>query len=138
MVTEGSSNVNSLPKLLRKRLPHSKLAIIQAHGAQLKKRVQEVWQASPHFNWMKKTDPKSPSTKYINLVTPLPRKLASVLSQLRMGHTPLAKHLHHIGKADSPTCPACQQDNETIQHLMLYCQAHWAARQIIWEEGTST
>lgn len=78
---------------------------------------------------MKKTDPKSPSTKYIDLVTPLPRKLASVLSQLRTGHAPLAKHLHRIGKADSPTCPACQQDDETVQHLMLHCQAHRAARQ---------
>jgi hypothetical protein len=78
---------------------------------------------------MKKMDPKTPSTKYIDLVMPLPRKLASVLSQLRMGHTPLAKHLHHIGKADSPTCPACQQDDETVQHLMLHCQANQAARQ---------
>jgi zinc-binding in reverse transcriptase len=78
---------------------------------------------------MKKTDPKTPPTKYIDLVTPLPRKLASVLPQLRTGHTPLAKHLHRIGKADSPTCPACQQDDETVQHLILHCQAHQAARQ---------
>ncbi|KAF8239170.1 hypothetical protein L208DRAFT_1238602, partial [Tricholoma matsutake] len=48
---------------------------------------------------------------------------------LRMGHTPLAKHLYHIGKADSLTCPACQQKEETVQHYMLHCQAHQAARQ---------
>jgi hypothetical protein len=53
-VTEGSSNGNSLPKLLRKRLPHSKSAIIQAHRAQLKKRAQKLWQASPWFNRMRK------------------------------------------------------------------------------------
>jgi hypothetical protein len=44
------------------------------------------------------------------------------------GHTPLAKHLHHIGKADSPICPACQQGKQTVQHFMLHCTAHQEAR----------
>jgi hypothetical protein len=79
-VMEGSSDTNSLLKFLKKRLPHSKSAVIQVHGGRLKKRAQKLWQTSPRYNRMKKTDPKTPSTKYIDLVTPLPRKLASVLS----------------------------------------------------------
>ena len=128
-ITEGSSDPNSLPRLLKKRLPHSKSALIQGHGERLKKRTQKLWKSSQRYERMKKTDPAAPSAKYINLITPLPRKLASILSQLRTGHAPLAKHLHRIGKVDSPICPACQQYEETVQHFMLHCQAHHAARQ---------
>jgi L-asparaginase II len=78
---------------------------------------------------MKKTDPAAPSSKYIDLITGLPRKHASILTQLRTGHAPLAKHLFCIGKADSPVCPACQQADETIQHYILHCPAHQVARQ---------
>ncbi|KAF8224647.1 hypothetical protein L208DRAFT_1310070, partial [Tricholoma matsutake] len=53
------------------------------------------------------------------------------LMQLHTGHAPLAKHLHHIGKADSPTCPACQQNKETVEHLILHCTAHHTARQVL-------
>jgi hypothetical protein len=83
------------------------------------------------MNRMKKTDPTTPSRKYIDLITDLPRKIASILSQLRTGHAPLAKHLHWIGKSDSPICPDCQQSEETIQHFLLHCMAHQAARQAL-------
>jgi len=80
---------------------------------------------------MMKTDPTTPSNRYINLITKLPRKLASILPQLRMGHAPLAKHLHRIRKINSPICPVCQQSEETIQHLILHCPVHQAARQTL-------
>jgi len=80
---------------------------------------------------MKKTDPTTPSNKYINIVTMLPRKLASILSQLRTGCTPLAKYLHHISKTNSPICPACQQSEQTIQHFILHCLVHQIARQTL-------
>jgi hypothetical protein len=47
------------------------------------------------------------------------------------GHAPLAKHLYRIGKANSPTCPACQQHEEMIEHLLLHCPAHQDARQVL-------
>jgi hypothetical protein len=130
-ITEGSSDRNKLPKMLRKKLPYSKTAMIQAFGEKLKERAQKEWMASRRYDKMKKTDPKIPSNKYLKLITPLPRKLASILSQLRTGHTPLAKHLHRIGKIDSPVCPLCQQTDETVQHVMLHCPAHDAARQTL-------
>jgi hypothetical protein len=80
---------------------------------------------------MKKTDLTAMSNKYPMLITPLPRKMASILTQMRTGHVPLAKHLHHIGKANSPTCPACQQHKEMIEHLLLHCLAHQDARQAL-------
>jgi zinc-binding in reverse transcriptase len=75
------------------------------------------------------TDPTTPSDKFIKLTTKLPKKLSTILTQLRTGHAPLAKHLHRIKKADSPICPACLQNSETIQHFMLHCPAHQEARQ---------
>ncbi|KAF8218779.1 hypothetical protein L208DRAFT_1347530 [Tricholoma matsutake] len=48
-----------------------------------------------------------------------------------MGGFLTAKHLHCIGKADSPICPACLQHDKTIEHLMLHCPAHHATRQIL-------
>jgi hypothetical protein len=80
---------------------------------------------------MKNTNPNASSGKYLQLITPLPRKLVSILTQLRTGHVRLAKHLHCLGKYDSPKCPACQQSNETIQHLILPCPAHKEARQAL-------
>ena len=73
--------------------------------------------------------PYSPSNKFLKLTTQLPRKLTSILTQLRTGHAPLAKHLHRIKKIDSPLCPACLQDPESVQHFMLHCTAHQEARQ---------
>jgi len=130
-VTEGSSNIRDLPMLLRKMLPCSKSAAKWTHNEKLKHLAQKNWQKSKHFDRMKKMDPTTPSSKYINLVTKLPRKLASILSQLKMGHAPLAKHLHHMGKTNSPICPACLQSEETVHHFMLHCPAHQAARQTL-------
>jgi len=130
-ITDGSSPADKLPKLLRKKLAYSKSVMVQAYGEKLKGRAQRAWMTSQWYNRMKKTDPMTPSNKYLKLITPLLRKFTSILSQLRMGHVPLAKHLHHIGKVDSPTCPACQQAEETIQHFLLHCPAHNAARQTL-------
>ena len=128
-ITDGSSDTEKLPKILKKPLPRSKTAIKWAYNEKLKRTTQKLWQKSKRYDRMKKSDPAAPSSKYVDLITGLPRKHASILTQLRTGHAPLAKHLFRIGKADSPICPACQQADETIQHYILHCPAHQAARQ---------
>ena len=130
-ITEGSSNVQALPVQLRGPLPHSNSATKAAYFEKLKQKTQKSWQQSPRYNRMKKTDPTSPSKTYIKLITNLPRRKASILSQLRTGHAPLAKHLNRIRIADSPICPACLQEPETVQHLILHCPAHQNARQVL-------
>src|ERR1700733_10040780 len=130
-ITEGSSNTSELPRILKKALPHCKSAIKCAYSEKLKRNAQKAWQKSLRYERMKNTDPTTPSRKYIDLITDLPRKIASILSQLRTGHAPLAKHLHRIGKIDSPLCPGCKQSDETVQHLLLHCTAHQAARQAL-------
>ena len=120
-----------LPKPLRKILPHSKSALKWDYSKKLKVCAQKAWEASPHHALLKKTDPTAVSTKYLKLIMDIPRKHASILMQLYTGHTPLAKHLHHIRKTDSPTCPACHQNEEMVEHLILHCTAHCAARQVL-------
>ena len=128
-ITDGSSNTEKLPKILKKLLPRSKTAIKWAYNKKLKCTMQKLWQKSKCYDRMKKSDPAAPSSKYVDLITGLPRKHTSILTQLQMGHMPLAKHLFRIGKADSPVCPACQQADEMIQHYILHCPAHQVARQ---------
>ena len=130
-ITEGSSAANRLPKYLQEPLPQSKPARIQAFNEKLKVIMKKAWAKSPRFDRMKITDPTAPSNNFLKLTVKLPRKLTSILAQLWTGHAPLAKHLHRIKKVDSPMCPACLQGPETVQHFMLYCPAHQAARQIL-------
>ena len=130
-ITEGSSTANRLPKYLQEPLPQSKSASIQAFNEKLKAQTKKEWVKSPRFDRMKNTDPTAPSSEFLKLTAKLPRKLTSILTQLRTGHAPLAKHLHRIKKTDSPICPACLQEIETVQHFMLFCPAHQAARQTL-------
>ncbi|KAJ3925073.1 MAG: hypothetical protein NXY57DRAFT_873969, partial [Lentinula lateritia] len=50
------------------------------------------------------------------------------LTQLRTGHIPLQKHLHRIHQADTPICPCCKQQPETVFHYLFQCPAHRRAR----------
>ena len=78
---------------------------------------------------MKATDPVAPSSKYLKLIDNMPRKQASLLTQLHTGHVPLAKHLHHINRNDSPLCPLCHSSSESVMHFILHCPTHCNARQ---------
>ncbi|PSS29837.1 hypothetical protein PHLCEN_2v2678 [Hermanssonia centrifuga] len=72
---------------------------------------------------MNEIDPKLPSKRYGILIVGLPRRHAAILFPLRMGFVPLRKHLHKIGRADTPTCQACGEAPETVPHYILYCPA---------------
>lgn len=124
---EGSSNTSDLLKFLHSKLPHSALAVKQVYREKLKQWAQPIWSTSYRHEQIKNTDLTTPSGKYVEL----PRKLVSILTQLRTGHAPLAKHLHYIGKIDSPECPTCQQSNKTVQHFLLHCPVHRDARQAL-------
>ena len=51
-----------------------------------------------------------------------------VLVQLRTGHSPLLKHLHHINCSLGPDCPACGEEHETVHHFLLSCPCFAVAR----------
>jgi len=56
---------------------------------------------------------------------------ASFLVQLRTGHVPLQKHLHRIGKVESPVCPACRTGDGTVYHYLMVCPAYTIQRRCI-------
>jgi hypothetical protein len=85
VITDGGSNTDELPKILCKTQQPNK------YRGELKQRAQKLWTKSPQYAWMKNTDPLACSGKFIKLITPLPRKLASILMQLKTGHKSLAK-----------------------------------------------
>ena len=123
-ITDGSSERTKLPKLLTSPLPHSKSATKQAFRTKIQHENQQQWTKSKRYQRMKLTDPKSPSPTYIKLISQLPRKTASLITQLRTGHVPLNKYLHRIGRAQSPTCQACRMDIESTHHYILQCPAY--------------
>ena len=73
---------------------------------------------------MDKINAKLPSHSFLAATNHLSRAEMSVLMQLRTGHIPLNAFLRRIGRADSPTCPACQHTNEMIHHYLFDCLGH--------------
>jgi len=130
---DGSSPDNQLPKLFRSRhpLPHSKSALKQTHNAVLKTVASTMFESSPRCAAQRRIDPLIPSSKFQTLIQGLPRRHASLLMQLRSGHAPLNKHLHRIGCVESPLCPACEEAQETVLHLLLVCPAYERHRQVL-------
>ena len=63
------------------------------------------------------------SQKYLKYISSeeIPRKTASLIFQLRVGHTPINQYLHRFKKIDSPRCPACGHPKETVEHYILFC-----------------
>jgi hypothetical protein len=118
-----SSQARDLPKLLRKPLLASKAAVAMVERNKLQERFCKWWRASPRFNRTQRIDPSLPSKAFMKLVKDWPRPHSSILLQLRTGHAPLNKYLHKIGKADSPLCPHCQEQEESVEHFLLLCPA---------------
>jgi hypothetical protein len=88
-ITDGSSANNQIPAYLHNPIPQSKSATTQNFNVKLKIQAQKEWVKSPRYNRMKKTDPNNPSNAFLKLTEQLPRKLTSILTQLRTGHAPL-------------------------------------------------
>ena len=128
-----SSPDNQLPKLFCSRRPllHSKSALKQTHKAVLKAVTSTMFENSPQYAAQRCIDPSIPSLKFQSLIQGLPCCHASLLMQLRAGHAPLNKHLHHIGCIDSPICPACEEAQETVLHLLISCPAYKQHCQIL-------
>jgi len=56
------------------------------------------------------------------------RSQASILVQLRTGHVPLQAYLHRFKLVDTPICPSCGTEPESIMHYMLYCATYTTQR----------
>ena len=114
--------------LTRAPLPASLSKIRQSLNLRFRTAAIAEWSLSPRAQTAMRIDPCLPSSAFMRLISPLPRRQASLLIQLRTGHAPLNYHLHCITKADSPSCPQCGHPRETVAHLLLDCPEFEGAR----------
>ena len=129
----STAHPNHLPKALKSRgttrvLPISKSAKKQTFTAANNALHQRIFQSSPRALSTGQIDPTLPSPKFLKLIDELPKRHASIVFQLRTAHAPLNKHLHKIGKAESPHCPHCPNRPETTLHFLLECPHYESPR----------
>ena len=125
MASEGDNSDRHLlpPQLAEGELPHSLSAVQQAFKATLKEQWKRRWKTSPRYAHTANIDPSLPSKSYQKFMGNLTRAQDSLLTQLRMGHIPLNKHLHRLKKSPSPLCPYCLHTDESVHHFLFECQA---------------
>ena len=127
--------MDHLPKFLQVGpLPHSKSALRQTFHAKIKCMAVELWQRSHRYQCTNQIVPDLSCTSYFKSIACLPRKHTSIITQLITGHAPLNKHLHRIGKTDTPTCPSCHEHEETTLHFLLHCPAHQAIHRLMMDQ----
>lgn len=115
------SDVESLPRTLREKLPFSSSAVRQAMLGKIKKEAESLWTKSKYYARIHRFEEIHPASKFIQVTRRMHRKRSALLFQLRTGHAPLESYLFRIGKVDSPRCPNCGQDDETVFHYLIRC-----------------
>ena len=122
-------------------LPISSSASKQKYVQELKVQWKYSWACSPHFPKMSKIDPTMPSNKFQKLILGLGRAQASLITQMHTGHVPLNTYLHRINKIDTPLCPSCGLDSESMHHYLFNCPAwraeHWCMGKALGREAKS-
>jgi len=106
------------PSLVSRSVEH------QSHLKRLGAKSASEFARSPKCQRLRSIDPSMLSHNFRKATQDLTQGQASLLVQLRSGHVPLQKYLHKIGKANSPTCPACRAHDETVHHYLLTCPAY--------------
>ena len=67
---------------------------------------------------------KAPSSNFRKLAMKLMRQQASILVQLHTSHVPMQAYLHCFKLVNSPICPSCRNEPETVTHYLMYCKNH--------------
>ena len=125
-----SSEEQDLPRATRGQLPFSRSAARQRFNEGLKERWKKTLELSKRWPKLHQIDAMAPSNRFRKIARLLPRRHTSILTQLRTGHVPLQRHLHHIrpDEFENPNCPACGQCEETVSHFLLQYQNYADSR----------
>jgi hypothetical protein len=128
-----SSDPNLLPRILRRKLKISTSALKQNRSMKSISNWKKNWTKSARGKQDHKIDPSSPSKKFIELISnpKLSRKASSFISQFRIAHIPLNSYLHRFKRVDQPSCPACGDPKETVEHFLLHCPAYAHERWVL-------
>lgn len=122
---DGRSSASSeLPRYLRKKLKLSVSALRQVNNKERNETWKREWTSSKGYRRLRTKDTLTPaSQKYLTLISDhsIPRRMASLVFQLRVEHAPLNKYLHRFKKVESASCPACGDPCESVEHFLLRC-----------------
>ncbi len=127
-----TSMMQSLPAPLRKPIPQNKTSILRENYAKQKIKADRAWRKSPHYSRFQNIDSapaQQAACRYRKLATSLPRKITSILVQLRTGHIGLNRHLFNIHCTKSPACPTCLHPNESVHHYLIRCPTYQNERE---------
>lgn len=127
------SHPDEIPKELLLHLLDSAAATKQAFLERLSNEATTIWQTSPRYSKMVRIDRQmaNPKNHFLKLTSSFSKAQTSLLMQLRTGHISLNAHLYRIGKADSPICPGCNIENESVRHFVLECPAYTREREYL-------
>lgn len=59
------------------------------------------------------------------------RREEVVITRLRLGHCALNKTLQMIGKHETGLCGVCQEEEETVEHVILRCKGYDVERKVL-------
>ncbi|QRV94385.1 Reverse transcriptase from transposon X-element protein [Ceratobasidium sp. AG-Ba] len=100
----------------------------------VRKRLLQRWKEEvKDTTWkerLQNLDPSYPSLKFFEAAKKLPRRDFAVLTQLRLEHFPVAAYLYRFKRTESPTCPNCGLQDQTVFHALMTCPAHKAERML--------
>jgi hypothetical protein len=75
---------------------------------------------------------KYPNAKESKQLINMSRRALKGVTDILTGHCALQKHLHTLGKVDSPLCPSCgEEEEESVEHYLCLCEAFREVRQQI-------
>jgi len=120
--------------LLAKGLPASKSATLQRYKEQAKTRSQRDFREGTRYERVSKFDPQAPSAEFRRTSKTLTRAETSIIAQLRIGHIPLMSYLHRFKLAESPLCPKCGDEPETVTHYLKICEGYKEPRRALKRE----
>jgi len=109
-------------------IPDSKLATKQTLKARTQREYEKKFQGSPRYDKAIKYNAKAPSPNFRKISVKLSRRQVSILIQLRTGHVPLQAYLHCFKLSDTPECPTCGEEPETVTHYLKHCQSYKGQR----------
>lgn len=115
---------------LTRPLPTSVAALKANMKTRTRNATLKHFTEAPKLARIRRLDRVLPNTELHRTYATLPRRAASILTQLCTGHIALNSFLHRIGAADSDLCSHCRAP-ETTDHFILHCNRYVEQRRTL-------
>lgn len=130
-----------LPKTLSRTILINRTALTKTFRREIQGKRDSLFERSSRYNKMQGIA-KGGVTKMTNVLQrrlgELPKKHNAVVTQLTTGHIGLNQYLYWFKCTDSPLCPRCHDEPETVAHFILRCPVYKVARERLRRDTGST